>query len=391
MCRAADVTSQDDHTSAAARSADTRPATRRALLAGIAAAAAVAGALPGSQAVAAPAARPAPGSDAPLSLTLLGTNGGPPPQAARYGISSALVVNGRTYVVDCGRGAVSQYIRAGLSMTSLAGIFLTHLHADHVVDYYAFPMLCAGASGTGGFRSPIEVHGPGPAGLDSTVATAPGPVPGTVEMTKLAARAYAASPSFFMSEGTGTDPTTLLRVHDVLPPAGTGASAADTAPEMSPFTVMENDDLKVTAVLVPHGAVYPAYAYRFDTDHGSVVFSGDTAPTPNLIRLARHADVLVHEALHPEGLTGLGLPQALVDHILATHTDVADLGRIAAESDVRTLVATHLSPGEPAAVSETTWRRLLKDSARRADFTGSVILGADLLHLPVRARSGRAR
>ncbi|MFI6495529.1 MBL fold metallo-hydrolase, partial [Streptomyces sp. NPDC050564] len=84
------------------------------------------------------AATPVSGSDAALSLVLLGTNSGPPPLAGRYGISSALVVNGKTYVVDCGRGAVTQYMRAGLSMPSLAGIFLTHLHADHMVDYYSF-------------------------------------------------------------------------------------------------------------------------------------------------------------------------------------------------------------------------------------------------------------
>ncbi|MFK0158748.1 MBL fold metallo-hydrolase [Streptomyces sp. NPDC090493] len=362
-----------------------RTATRRTMLAGLAAtAAAAAGQWSGAQTAAAATPRSAsPSGAAPLSLTLLGTNAGPAPLATRYGISSALVVNGRTYVVDCGRGAVSQYLRAGLSMPSLTGIFLTHLHADHVVDYFAFPMLAAGASAGVGFAAPITVHGPGPAGIASTVAAAPGPVPGTVEMTELAARAYAASPTFFMSEHAGIDPMTLLRVHDVLPPASTGASATDTAPYMAPFTVMEDDDVKVTAVLVPHGAVFPAYAYRFDTEHGSVVFSGDTAPNTNVVGLARHADVLVHEAVYPAGLAGLGLPQALIDHILATHTDVADLGRIAAQAGVRTLVATHLGPGDPAVVPHATWRRLLKDSARRGGFTGRVVLGEDLLHLPV--------
>ncbi|MEU6256729.1 MBL fold metallo-hydrolase [Streptomyces sp. NPDC047043] len=319
----------------------------------------------------------------PLSLVLLGTNSGPPPLAGRYGISSALVVNGRTYVVDCGRGAVTQYLRAGLSMPSLAGIFLTHLHADHIVDYYAFPLLSAGASGDQGFRTPASVYGPGAAGIPSTVTGAAGPLPGTVEMTRLAGQAYAAAPTFFMSEHIGIDPATLLDVHDVLPPAGVAASAANTAPTMRPFTVMENDDVKVTAVLVPHGAVFPAYAYRFDTDHGSVVFSGDTAPTPNVITLARDADVLVHEALHPAGLADLGLSQTLIDHILATHTDVAELGRIAAESGAGALVATHLGPGNPAAVSDATWRRLLRDSARRSGYGGRMLLGADLLHVPV--------
>ncbi|WP_427924129.1 MBL fold metallo-hydrolase [Streptomyces sp. cg40] len=366
------------------------PTSRRTMLGAMtASAAAVALPLFGAEPAAAATNTASAPSATGLSVTLLGTNGGPPPLATRYGIASALTVNGRTYVIDCGRGAVTQYLRAGLSMPSLAGIFLTHLHADHIVDYYSFPLLSAGASGAQGFQNPIQVYGPGPAGIASTVAGAPGPLPGTVEMTRLAGRAYAASPTFFMTEHAGIDPATLLDVHDVLPPSSVGASAANSAPAMAPFTVMENDDVKVTAVLVPHGAVFPAYAYRFDTDHGSVVFSGDTAPTQNVITLAAHADVLVHEALYPAGLASLGLPQALIDHITSTHTDVAQLGRIAAESDVGTLLTTHLGPGQQTVVSDATWRRLLRDSARRADFGGPMVLGTDLLRLPVRRRGAR--
>ncbi|WP_406005454.1 MBL fold metallo-hydrolase [Streptomyces sp. NBC_00637] len=389
MCRAAENDDEQPVHGLCAhppQAEQTRRTSRRAVLGAVAASAVAA---PLIAAAPAAAATPTSASDAALSLVLLGTNSGPPPLAGRYGISSALVVNGRTYVVDCGRGAVSQYMRAGLSMPSLTGIFLTHLHADHIVDYYAFPLLSAGASGGQGFRTPVSVHGPGPAGLPSTVAGAPGPVPGTVEMTRLAGQAYAAAPTFFMTEHIGIDPATLLDVHDVLPPAAAGGSATNTAPAMRPFTVMENDDLLVSAILVPHGAVFPAYAYRFDTDHGSVVFSGDTAPSPNVVTLARNADVLVHEALYPAGLAGLGLPQSLIDHILAGHTDVAELGRIAAEAGVGTLVATHLSPGDPAAVPDATWRRLLRDSAHRADYGGSMILGADLMRVPV--RRGRNR
>ena len=363
--------------------------SRRTVLAVAAAAAAATAAVPllgSSSAVAATSTTSTTASSTGLSVTLLGTNGGPPPLATRYGISSALTVNGKTYVVDCGRGAVTQYLRAGLSMPALSGIFLTHLHADHIVDYYSFPMLSAGVAGVQGFQTPIDVYGPGSAGIASTVTGAPGLLPGTVEMTKLAGQAYAASPTFFMTEHAGIDPATMLNVHDVLPPSGAGASATNSAPAMAPFTVMENDDMKVTAVLVPHGAVFPAYAYRFDTDHGSVVFSGDTAPTPNIITLAAGADVLVHEALYPAGLASLGLPQALIDHILSVHTDVADLGRIAAEAGVRTLLATHISPGQSTAVSDTTWRSLLRDSARTAGFGGPMMLGTDLLNLPVRRR-----
>ncbi|MEZ3179496.1 MBL fold metallo-hydrolase [Streptomyces pimonensis] len=81
-----------------------------------------------------------------------------------------MTVGGETYLVDCGRGAVTQYLRAGLSMPSLKGILLTHLHADHIVDYFGFPLLCAGVmpsqpgpGGTAGMGSGAERHGhPGP-------------------------------------------------------------------------------------------------------------------------------------------------------------------------------------------------------------------------------------
>lgn len=326
-------------------------------------------------------ARAAPDT-ASLSVTLLGTNGGPPPLAARYGISSALTVNGKTYVIDCGRGSLSQFVRAGLSLPAMAGIFLTHLHSDHTVDYFSYPLLSAT---TGVFQS-TEVYGPGPAGERSLVPSAPGPVPGTAELTSLSNKAFAASTTFFKAENIGADPATLVNVHEVMPPASAGASLARPAPVMAPFTVMETSDVKVTAILVPHGAVYPAYAYRFDTDHGSVVFSGDTAPTPNIIRLARHADLLVHEAVDLATYEGLGLPPALLDHLKAVHTDVSLLGQIAGESGVKTLIASHLGPGDPSVLSDAGWRKALRDSARQAGFRGRMILGEDLMQIPVSRR-----
>jgi ribonuclease BN (tRNA processing enzyme) len=346
-----------------------------------AAAAVSAGGLIASARAAQAAAAPAAGSSSGLSLTLLGTSGGPPPLAARFGISSVLVVNGRSYVVDCGRGAVSQFMRAGLALPSLAAIFLTHLHSDHTVDYFSFPLL--GANG-GTLTRPFDVYGPGPAGGQSLVPSAPGPLPGTAAMTALAGQALAASSSFFIAEHIAVDPASLVSVHEVMPPAGTGASPGNPAPSMAPFTVMENSDVKVTAVLVPHGAVYPAYAYRFDTDYGSVVFSGDTAPTPNIPALARQADVLVHEVVDLAAFAGLGLPPALLAHLAAVHTDVTLLGGIAAASDAGALVATHLSPADPGLLSDQAWRKALHDSARTAGYPGPMILGTDLMRIPVR-------
>jgi ribonuclease BN (tRNA processing enzyme) len=152
---------------------------------------------------------------------------------------------------------------------------------------------------------------------------------------------------------------------------------------MAPFTVMETSDLKVSAILVPHGAAFPAYAYRFDTDHGSVVFSGDTARTPNIPVLAQNADLLVHEVVDLAAFSGPGFPPFLVTHLKAVHTDVTALGAIAAESGVKSLATTHLGPGDPRLVSDETWRKLLRDSARSADYHGRMTLGQDLMRITV--------
>jgi hypothetical protein len=102
-------------------------------------------------------------------LVLLGTAGGPPVMRGHTGIASVLQVNGRNYVIDCGRGAVTQYKAAGLRFDALASIFITHLHADHLADYYDFFMLEGWgpvSDGTGdlGIVSRVSVYGPGPAG-----------------------------------------------------------------------------------------------------------------------------------------------------------------------------------------------------------------------------------
>ncbi|GCE39450.1 Hydrolase (HAD superfamily) [Rhodococcus wratislaviensis] len=76
-----------------------------------------------------------------------------------------------------------------------------------------------------------------------------------------------------------------------------GADFTNTCPPCAPFTVMSDERVHVTATLVPHGPAFPSFAYRFDTEYGSVTFSGDTTVSDNLVELARGSDVLIHEAV----------------------------------------------------------------------------------------------
>jgi metallo-beta-lactamase superfamily protein len=201
---------------------------RRSLLAGVgglAAAVGLAACSPGSTqaAGASPAPAPAPAGNAKLEVVLLGTQAGPPiEESDRTGISSALVVDGRTYLIDCGRAAVTQFKRSGLRLDSLSNIFITHLHADHISDYYNF-FLHGGYTWPDSIKKAVNVYGPGPAGglppkfgggEAPTVAPA-NPTPGTAELTERCHEAYAYSSNVFIRDSGIPDIRTLVNVHEI--------------------------------------------------------------------------------------------------------------------------------------------------------------------------------
>jgi ribonuclease BN (tRNA processing enzyme) len=137
---------------------------------------------------------------------------------------------------------------------------------------------------------------------------------------------------------------------------------------------------KVTAAIVHHPPVTPSFAYRFDTPGRSIVFSGDTTPSDNLIKLAQGADVLVHEVLNRQALAALmaRVPNAdrLVQHIVDSHTTREDLGVVAKKAGVGTLILTHFVPADDPSITEEMWVDPVKPN-----FSGSVIAGKDLMEV----------
>jgi ribonuclease BN (tRNA processing enzyme) len=144
--------------------------------------------------------------------------------------------------------------------------------------------------------------------------------------------------------------------------------------------VLEDENVRVSATLVNHPPVVPAFGYRFDAPDRSIVISGDTAPSDNLIELARGADVLVHDALYPPAIDRLvaNVPNApdLKRSILSHHTSAEDAGRVAQAAGVKTLVLSHLVPPEDPQVTEQMWI----DSAS-THFDGRIVVGKDLLEI----------
>jgi len=150
------------------------------------------------------------------------------------------------------------------------------------------------------------------------------------------------------------------------------------APGAGSATVFERDGLRVSAARVRHPPIAHAYAYRFDAPGRSIVLSGDTTYAPELIALAKGADVLVHEVMHLEGLDRLlsRIPNAptLRKHLIDSHTTTEQLGRVAAEAGVRTLVLSHFVPGDDPSITDAMWTEGVRKS-----FSGEIVVGRDLM------------
>ncbi|MGH9882448.1 MAG: MBL fold metallo-hydrolase [Pyrinomonadaceae bacterium] len=147
-----------------------------------------------------------------------------------------------------------------------------------------------------------------------------------------------------------------------------------------PGVVFQNDEVKVSTCLVRHPPIQQSYAYRFDAKDRSVVISGDTAYLPELAEFARGADVLVHEVMYLPGVEALvrRLPNAtrLREHLLVAHTLPGDVGRIAAQAGVKTLVLTHFVPGDDPTITDEQWAEDV-----RKHFKGRIIVGKDLMEI----------
>jgi ribonuclease BN (tRNA processing enzyme) len=277
------------------------------------------------------------------------------------------------------------------------------LHSDHSVDYNNL-LLFGTTNGLGGRAGsdPVHVYGPGDRGsLPPLFGSAPAPpiihpenpTPGTESMTELLLAAFAQDINDRMRDTRGPDPRSLIVPHDIRLPAAVLAGANDDpAPDMDPIEVFTDDRVKVTAILVNHRPTFPSFAYRFDTDDGSVVFSGDTAPAPNLVKLARGADVLVHECIDARWIESFvedlfpepndPRAEAVIQHLLGSHTTIEQVGPVGDEAGVGSLVLSHLGPA-------TNPRRRWMDAGEH--FSGRLVVGEDLLQLGVGSRRRRRR
>lgn len=262
-----------------------------------------------------------------LRVILCGTSS-PFPDPNRAKACTLIVAGDKAYVVDTGNESWEQLARMNVPGVRVAGVFLTHFHSDHIGDLGEFRMQTMVA----GRRERLPVYGP------SGVA---GVVAGFNAAYEEDTRARLAH--------HGAETIDVANASLVARPFGRSFSGALTSEEV----VLDVDGLKVTAFEVDHDPVKPAVGYRFDWGGRSVVVSGDTAMSANLVENARGADVLVSESLaahmigaaqrNAAGAGNVRLAKLLGD-ILDYHATPVEAAQMANQAGVGLLVYTHHVP-----------------------------------------------
>jgi len=275
-------------------------------------------------------------------VVLLGVKGGPSIRAkGAMPTSSLLDLDGQRIVVDCGLGVTRGLVEAGVDLKALQTIVVTHLHSDHILELGGL----VHTAWVTGLRTNIHIYGP----------------PGLHAYWQgfLAAMAY---DIHLRVVDDGRQPLTELV----------------TVTEISEgsFTI---GSLAVRTLRVQHPPVDVALSYRFEGSK-TVTFSGDTTYFPPLAEFAQRSDLLVHEAMLPEGIEAIlqktGGGEKLRAHLNASHTVVDDVAKIARDAGVGKLVLNHLVPVDDARFNHADWLARIA-----AVWDGPTLVGKDGLEI----------
>lgn len=300
-----------------------------------------------------------------IHVALCGS-GSPLPDPTRAGPCSAVIIDGKMFIVDIGGGAVRNLGLMGLNPGATEALLLTHFHSDHI-DGMGELMMQRWAGG--GRDAPLPVIAPEGVqpivdGLNAAYAAdAQYRIAHHGEATILPTGAGGAARPFFMREG------------------------------QAQLLVYDQDGIRITAFPVDHKPISPAVGYRFDYKGRSVVFSGDTVKLPAVAKACNGCDLLVHEALNAAMVRTMEkafakagrkrLAKIMAD-IQNYHTTPVEAAETARAGRAKMLILSHIVPALPVAYLDSHYLKGVD-----AAFDGPVVLGRDglLFSLPANKNS----
>ncbi len=283
-----------------------------------------------------------------IVVTLLGT-GGPEPTAARFGAATLIQAGGLNLLFDAGRGVSVRLYQLGISSgKGIDAVFLTHYHSDHVEGLPDLWMTGYMFGPFGSRSRPLRLWGPS-GGQEPS---------GVVRIAKGLAETF-------------SDDVRIREADEHIAPIATQIEAHDFQPDR---VVFDESGVKVTAFTVDHGdLVKPSVGYRIDYGTRSVILSGDTKFSENLIKFAGGTDLLIHEVFAMSSqLAALPQLKPVADH----HTSPEQAGMVFSRVKPKLAAYTHL-----IALGTNAEDVLART---RTAYQGPMVVGEDLMRFEVR-------
>ncbi|WP_169577548.1 MBL fold metallo-hydrolase [Sinimarinibacterium sp. CAU 1509] len=299
-------------------------------------------------------------ADDALRLLVCGSSSPfPDPDRARPCLT--VIAGGKFYVVDTGPGSWNRLALLRIPGDRIGGVFLTHFHSDHIGELGEFNL----QTWVAGRGAPLQVYGP----------------TGVEQVVDGFQQAYALDRGYRVAHH-GAE---MLSPDDGLMQAHTLSLSADG----SMTEAFVDGDLKVSVFPVTHTPISPAVGYRFDYKGRSLVISGDTIKDANLIRAAKGADLLAHEAQNQQMVGQIQAAAAdlgrtryakVMADIPSYHTSPVEAAEVANEAGVPLLLMYHLTPPPPNRIAEMAFLRGVAEIRSKG-----VVLAQDgtLIELPL--------
>lgn len=271
-----------------------------------------------------------------IEVTLLGT-GTPVPNIKRFGPATVVEAGGRYFVFDTGRGITMRLQQAGIPLSRIEHVFLTHLHSDHINGLADLWL----TSWVWQRNKNLKVYGP----------------VGVKQLTEHTQKAHEADINYRTAHAKLRKDTVNI----------------DSFETTKDGVIYEEDDVRVIAFKVDHGIVKPAYGYRLEYKELSVVISGDTSYSENLVNHAKNADVIIHEIAAAEEYLLKRHPN--LKNIMAYHTSPEQMLNVLKKTKPRLAVLTHV-------LLYGTSEKQVLDKVRKA-YSGEIHIGEDLMRIGI--------